>query len=59
MKRYRDVKLNTDLEDEDSLSFAEEEDENLDGEEKLNLTEEPDTEDAEVTVAEETDSEEE
>ena len=59
MKRYRDVKLNTDLEDEDSLSFAEEEDENLDGEEKLNLTEEPDAEDAEVTVAEETDSEEE
>ena len=59
MKRYRDVKLNTDLEDEDSLSFAEEEDENLDGEEKLNLTEEPDTEDAEVTAAEETDSEEE
>ena len=59
MKRYRDVKLNTDLEDEDSLSFAEEEDENLDGEEKLNLTEEPDTEDAEVTVTEETDSEEE
>ena len=59
MKRYRDVKLNTDLEDEDSLSFAEEEDENLDGEEKLNLTEEPDTEDAEVPVAEETDSEEE
>ena len=59
MKRYRDVKLNTDLEDEDSLSFAEEEDENLDGEKKLNLTEEPDTEDAEVTVAEETDSEEE
>ena len=59
MKRYRDVKLNTDLEDEDSLSFAEEEDENLDGEEKMNLTEEPDTEDAEVTAAEETDSEEE
>ena len=59
MKRYRDVKLNTDLEDEDSLSFAEEEDENLDGEEKLNLTEEPDTEDAEVTATEETDSEEE
>ena len=53
------MKLNTDLEDEDSLSFAEEEDENLDGEEKLNLTEEPDTEDAEVTAAEETDSEEE
>ena len=59
MKRYRDVKLNTDLEDEDSLSFTEEEDENLDGEEKLNLTEEPDTEDAEVTVAEDIDSDEE
>ena len=59
MKRYRDVKLNTDLEDEDSLSFAEEEDEKLDGEDKLNLPETQETEDAEVTVAEETDSTEE
>ena len=59
MKRYRDVKLNTDLEAEDSLSFTEEEDEKLDGEEKLNLTEAPETENAEVSVSEETDSNEE
>ena len=60
MKRYRDVKLNTDLEANDSISISEEEEEKkLDGEEKLNLTEAPETEDAEVVVSEETDSNEE
>ena len=48
------------MEANDSISISEEEEEKkLDGEEKLNLTEAPETEDAEVVVSEETDSNEE
>ncbi len=59
MKRYRDVKLNTDLEASDSISISEDDEEMLDDEEQLNLTEAPETEDEEVAVSEETDSNEE
>ena len=48
------------MEANDSISISEgEEEKKLDGEEKLNLTEVPETEDAEVVVYEETDSNEE
>ena len=58
MKRYRDVKLNTDLKDEDSLSVSEEEDDIMDiddGEEILDLDEVSDDieEDMEETFDEE------
>ena len=58
MKRYRDVKLNTDLKDEDSLSVSEEEDDIMDiddDEESLDLDEVSDDieEDMEETFDEE------
>ena len=58
MKRYRDVKLNTDLKDEDSLSVSEEEDDIMDiddDEEILDLDEVSDDieEDMEETFDEE------
>jgi len=52
MKRYRDVKLSTDFQDEDALSFAEETDEPA---ETIELDENTDAEtNADAEVSEET-----
>ena len=53
MKRYRDVKLSTDLEEEDSLSISEEEYEEPEEEKLLDFSEEDDEEDEEIDAEEE------
>ncbi len=53
MKRYRDVKLSTDLEEEDSLSISEEEYEEPEEEKLLDFSEEDDEEDEEIDLDEE------
>ncbi len=53
MKRYRDVKLSTDLEEEDSLSISEEEYEEPEEEKFLDFSEEDDEEDEEIDAEEE------